>query len=330
MMAGGQTKGLKKKIGAWAKGKGTAYCEELQFGNSGAQPSCFGCANAVVLGKVRAALGLQECRTCFTGAAPISEVILRYFASLYIPIYELFGQSECTGPATVNKPGMWKIGSCGPTFEGEEMQIQPGDGEIIYRGRHIFMGYMKNAAATAKTIDPEGWLHSGDVGKIDDDGFLSITGRIKELIITAGGENIPPVLIEEQLKRAMNGVANAMVVGDRRKYLITLLTLKVEVDVQTGIPSTKLGRDALAAAKEIGSAATTVQEAASCPKFAAYFDAGLVTANKHATSRAQTIKKWALVEMDFSEPGGELTPTLKLKRPVVHKKYADVIEALYA
>ena len=138
------------------------------------------------------------------------------------------------------------------------------------------------------------------------------------------------MLIEEQLKLAMPAIANAMVVGDRRKYLITLLTLNVEVDVATGIPSTNLGRNALIVAKEIGSDATTVQQAASCPKFAAYFDAGLKTANTHATSRAQTVKKWALVETDFSEPGGELTPTLKLKRPIVAKKYADVIEALYA
>jgi long-chain-fatty-acid--CoA ligase ACSBG len=176
------------------------------------------------------------------------------------------------------------------------------------------------------------------VVKIDDDddpkvpkpsGFVTITGRIKELIITAGGENIPPVLIEEELKVAMPALSNAMVIGDKRKFLTVLLCLQVEI-VDEGVASNKLTGKALDTSKEIGSTATTTEEAAKDPNWQAYFDAGIKAANEKATSRAQKIGKYALLPTDFTEKGGELTPTLKLKRSVAAEKYSDVIEAMYA
>jgi len=175
--------------------------------------------------------------------------------------------------------------------------------------------------------------------KIDDDhdpkvpkpsGFISITGRIKELIITAGGENIPPVLIEEELKAAMPALSNAMVIGDKRKFLTVLLCLQVEIDIDEGVASNKLTGKALDTSKEIGSDATTTEEAAKDPKWQEYFKAGLKTANEKATSRAQNVGKYTLLPTDFTEKGGELTPTLKLKRSVAAEKYSDVIEAMYA
>ena len=191
---------------------------------------------------------------------------------------------------------------------------------------------------TKETIDSEGFLHSGDVVTIDDclqdgvpnTGFVSITGRIKELIITAGGENVPPVLIEEKMKEAMPALSNCMTIGDKRKFLTILFCLLVEIDEDTGIPSAKLTGEALETSKKIGSSATTTEEAKDCAQWKKYFDDGMAVANGLATSRAQKVGKWALLPSDFSEPGGELTPTLKLKRSVAADKYSDLIEALYA
>ena len=175
--------------------------------------------------------------------------------------------------------------------------------------------------------------------KIDEDhdpkvnkpsGFVSITGRIKELIITAGGENVPPVLIEDALKDAMPALSNAMVIGDKRKFLTVLLTLQADVDLESGVPTKKLTGHALETCKEIGSTATTTEEARDDPKWKAYIDAGVKKANSQATSRAQNVGKWALLTEDFSEAGGELTPTLKLKRSVAAEKHSAAIEKMYA
>lgn len=337
MEIGKQTTGLKKKIATWAKAKGLENAMSQQYGATAGAPSCFGCAHKIVLSKVQDALGLDQCRVAFTGAAPISADILRYFASLNIHIFELFGQSECTGPHTVNGPTAWKIGTCGRPIKGTQSKIEES-GEICYRGRHIFMGYMKMPEKTAETIDPEGWLHSGDVAKFDDcddseipspSGFMSITGRIKELIITAGGENVPPVLIEENFKTELPALSNCMAIGDQKKYLTILLCLKTTVDDE-GRPTNQLTGDALDAAAAIGSTATTVEEAAADPLFKEYFDGGMKRANALTTSRAQIVQKWALLPVDFNEKDGHLTPTLKLKRPVVASDYAQVIEQLYA
>ena len=212
-------------------------------------------------------------------------------------------------------------------------------GELCYRGRHIFAGYMNMAEQTRATIDAQGWLHSGDLCKIDDNhdpkvpppsGFITITGRIKELIITAGGENIPPVLIEEQIKAAMPALSNVMVIGDKRKFLTALFCLRVDVDADTGIPSNRLAGVALDTCREIGSQATTTDEARDDPLWKKYFDQGLEATNSHATSHAQRVGKYYLLSTDFSEKGGELTPTLKLKRGVAAEIHAAVIDAMYA
>lgn len=331
------SKGLKKKISMWAKKKSSKYWTSHQFGGNKRTPFLHGLSRKL-LGKVRLALGLDRCFACYVSAAPIEVKILEYFASIDIPILELFGQSECSGPHATNAPDAWMIGSVGRPLPGTDTKLDPNNGELIYSGRHIFAGYMKMEDKTQETVDQEGYLHSGDVVTIDENlqdgkpgtGFIHITGRIKELIITAGGENIPPVLIEEEMKAAMPAVSNCMVIGDKRKFLTMLVCLQVEIDTETGVPSNKLTGHALDTSKEIGSKATTTDEARDCEKWQKYINDGVAVANGKASSRAQKIGKWSLLSTDFTEPGGELTPTLKLKRSVAADKYSKEIEAMYA
>jgi long-chain-fatty-acid--CoA ligase ACSBG len=336
---GRNSTGIKKTLGTWAKNIGTEKSKLSQFGASGGAPFGYGCANSLILSKIREALGLDKTKACFTAAAPIAAETLWYFASLDIPVFEVFGQSECTGPHTVSAAKQWKIGTCGRPMEGTVSRIDPHNGELCYRGRHIFMGYMYMEKETSETIDDEGFLHSGDVAEFDSNdeanvpkpsGFMKITGRIKELIITAGGENIPPVLIENEMKAAMLAIANVMVIGDRRKFLSMLVSLKVEMDPETQLPTDRLAADALFVGHQIGSSATSYSKAKTDPVWADYINKGMKQANGKTTSNAQIVQKWRWLPQDFSEKEGELTPTLKLKRKVVIQKYSELIESIYA
>ncbi len=302
--------GLKKKIGAWARSQGLAGGYADQKGQP--RPMLFGLANKLVFTKVREQLGLDRSRIQITSAAPISKDTLEFFLSLGIPIMEVYGMSECTGPGTVSLPGNYVTGKVGPKLPGTELKIAK-DGEVLMRGRHVFKGYFKNPEATAEALDEDGWLHSGDIGEIDDRGFLQITDRKKDLIITAGGENIAPQVIEGQLK-AIPAVSQAVVVGDRRKHLSALFTLD----------ETKLD----AVISESGSSAKTMAEAADDPKVKAWLMKQVEGINEQL-ARVQTIKKIAILPADLSIDGGELTPTMKVKRKVVNSKYADIIEAFY-
>ncbi|KAL4141185.1 hypothetical protein PRNP1_014307 [Phytophthora ramorum] len=325
---GGAPEGLKKSLLTWAMVQGADNAEQSQYGATPGLSLSFWAADYLLLGKVRSALGLDECTTFMTGAAAISPDVIRYFSSLNIPLYELFGQSECSGPHSINTPDKWKIGTVGPEMEGTTTRIDPGTGEVQYTGRHIFMGYFKDEAATKAALDDDGWLHSGDVGELDEDGFLSITGRIKEIIITSGGENVPPVLIENALKTEIPALASVMVIGEKRKFLTFLCSLRVESDA-TGAPTDKLDKMVLAVAQEVGSDATSVQEAQVCDKFRKYIEDGMKRTNAKAASRAQQVQKFFIIPRDFSLDGNELTPTMKVKRPVVEKKYIEDIEKMY-
>eukprot|EP01100_Stratorugosa_tubuloviscum_P000476 TRINITY_DN1108_c0_g1_i1.p1 TRINITY_DN1108_c0_g1~~TRINITY_DN1108_c0_g1_i1.p1 ORF type:complete len:718 (+),score=352.30 TRINITY_DN1108_c0_g1_i1:42-2195(+) len=274
------------------------------------------------------AIGLDFTRILLTGAAPINQQTLMFFLTLDLPIYELFGMSECSGPHTISKSGFSKIGSCGPVLPGCEIKIIPETGELCMRGRNVFMGYLKNETSTKSTIDVEGWLHSGDQAKIDSDGYLYITGRIKELLITAGGENVAPIPIEEIIKQEIDAVSIAVVIGDRRKYLSCLLTLKSEPD-ELGLPTQKLSASAIQFAINAQSKATTIEEARICPNFLKEIALGIERTNKKAVSRAQLIRKWKILENEFSLKTGELTPTMKLKRFEVNRKYSKEIEEMY-
>jgi long-chain-fatty-acid--CoA ligase ACSBG len=336
----------------YAKLIGTKHCQQLQFNKrtttrndnsnnntneTNTLPCFYNCANKYIFSKIKQELGLDHCKGCFTAAAPISKDTIEFFASLDIPVYEVYGQSECTGPYTVSYAGIWKIGSCGRPMKGTDCKILPNTGELCYRGRHIFMGYMHMPDKTAETIDADGFLHSGDVAEFDGDndlsiqrpsGFMKITGRIKELLITAGGENIPPVLIENEVKGACVAVSNCMLIGDKRKYLTLLVSLKVTVDADA-LPTDILAPDALFIGKKIGSTATTYTEAKVDPLWKKCIDDAVKVANSKTTSNAQIIQKWTWLPTDFSEKGGELTPTLKLKRNVAYEKNIHLCEEMY-
>ena len=259
----------------------------------------------------------------FAAQAPITTDLLKYFGSLDINILELFGMSEVTGPTNMSTKEDFRVGKCGLQIPGTETKCAEGTSEVIFRGRHVMMGYMYNQEATDKTIDADGWLHSGDVGSIDEDGYLKITGRIKEILITAAGENVAPVLIEDEIKRQLDCVANAMVVGDQKKFLTVLLTLKTKPDAD-GLP---LGAELAKDAALCGCA--TIADAAASADYKKMIEDGLKKANANAISRAQNVQKFAILPVDFTQEGSELTPTMKLKRKVVLEKYADVVAGLY-
>ncbi|KAF0735436.1 hypothetical protein Ae201684_008123 [Aphanomyces euteiches] len=321
------TSGIKKNLIDWAKSVGTTKNKMAQFGNSGGTPCGYAIAQRLIFSKVRQALGFDRCQAMLSAAAPISLETVAFFSALDIPLYEIFGQSECTGPTAYAYTGAWKVGTVGRPMDGTQMRIVEGTQELIYQGRNTMMGYLKAEATTKETIDQDGWLHSGDCGKLDADNFCSITGRIKELIITAGGENIPPVLIEDAINEEIPLLSNVMVIGDRRKFLTAVFTLKVLVDAE-GNPSDQLDPSTLELLEELGSEAKTVHQARDCDKVKSYIDKNLKKANGRAASRAQHVQKWIILDKDFSIGGDELTATLKLKRRVVMAKYEAEIEAM--
>ncbi|XP_044161945.1 long-chain-fatty-acid--CoA ligase ACSBG2 isoform X1 [Bufo gargarizans] len=325
---------IRRKVASWAKGVGLETNLKRMNGVS-PQPVKYYMAKKMVFKKVRKALGLDRCTKCYTGAAPITKDTLEFFLSLNIPVYELYGMSESSGPHTISLPDAFRITSCGRVISGCKTKIyQPdgdGSGEILFWGRHVFMGYLNMEVKTKESIDEEGWLHSGDIGKHDDKGFLFITGRIKELIITAGGENIPPVPIEDAMKEHLPIISNVMVIGDKRKFLSMLLTLKCNVNFDTGEPEDELTTEAIEFCQKLGSKATKVSDIVGCKDKLVYaaIQESVNAVNEKSTSNAQKVQKWLLLDKDFSIAGGELGPTMKLKRPVVSKMYKDQIDNFY-
>lgn len=300
---------LQKAVGAFAKKVGLEHGQRLLQGKPG--HPLFPIVDKIIFSKVRKALGLDACRIQVTAAAPISEETLNYFLSVNLPLYELYGMSECAGPTTLSLPEAYKLGKVGRAIHGAELKIA-SDGEILIRGPHVFKGYLHDQGATNQAVDPQGYLHSGDVGEIDHEGYLQITGRKKNIIITAGGENIAPEMLENKLKTIL-GVEQVVVIGDHKKYLSCLFTLS---------------DTALAMATSVGSAAKNKKDLSKCPSFHTYLEKELEKVNKEV-ARVQTIKNFYILGKDFTEDGGELTPTMKIKRNIVLEKYSKEIHALY-
>jgi len=323
-------------ISSWAKGVGLAGNLAKQRGETG-RPFTWSLADRIVFSKVKAALGFDRCAHFLTGAAPIALETLYYFLSLNMPISEVYGMSETSGATTSDPLEKMKSGTCGAAKPGNEVVIQNpdagGNGEIVMRGRMIFMGYLFNEKATKDAIDDQGFLHSGDLGRLDPQGRLLITGRLKELLITAGGENVAPVPIEEKVKEELPLVSNCMLIGDRRKFLSLLITLKVDANPTTGVPTDRLSPAAVAYLVKTLNVAEgdvqTVSQVVKNPTIMKYIQEGINRVNTHTPSAAAMIKKWTILATDFSIAGDELGPTLKLKRQVVLKKYAQTIESLY-
>jgi long-subunit acyl-CoA synthetase (AMP-forming) len=302
---------LRKKIAAWARGVGLEAGYADQQGRS--RPLMYGLANKLVFSKVRQRLGLDRARIMVSSAAPISKDTLEFFLSLGMPIVEVYGMSECTGPTTYATWTHYRTGWVGTKIPGTDLKIAD-DGEICFRGPHVFKGYLKNEAATKEAIDAEGWLHSGDIGEIDKDGFLRITDRKKELLITAGGENVAPQAVEGQLK-SIPIVAQAVALGDRQRYIAALVTLDPE--------------QIAGFAAACGSPAKTPAEAAICATFKSALEKHVETANEKL-ARVQRVRKFAILPNELTIDGGELTPTMKLKRRVIAEKYATQIAELFA
>ncbi|KAJ1212725.1 hypothetical protein NDU88_000375 [Pleurodeles waltl] len=298
-------------------------------------PAGYSLADCLVLKKMKADLGLDRCIRPHVGSAPIQKEILDHFMGLNLPIMELYGLTECSGVHTACVPSDYRIASCGTTVTGCKTRIhmpdEDGNGEIFLGGRGIFMGYLNMVEKTKEALDEGGWLHTGDIGKIDQDGFLYITGRIKELVITAGGENIPPVPIENALKKEVPIISNAVLVGDKRKFLSMLITLKSCTDPNTLEPDDDLTPDAIQFCQQLGSSATRVSEVVRSKDPVIYkaIQEGFDRVNQRAVSNAQRVQKWAILEKDFSVDAGELGPTMKTKRPLILKKYEKVIDELY-
>jgi len=326
--------GVKKKLVDWCKARGLAAAVASQADGSGEMPSMMCLVDKILFSKVKTNLGLDRCRLCVTAAAPIAKETLMFLSSLGLNILEAYGMSESTGVATVSSPQWWRWGACGFPMKGGEVRIfndpsrdKPGEGEICYRGRHIMLGYMKGEEKTREAIDPQGWLHSGDVGYFDEYGLLHITGRIKELIIGAGGENIAPVPVEDEIKRLCPGLANVIMIGDKRKYNVVLVSLKSKPDFSNGEFTDELVGEALTVSPGVA----TVSAARADMTWQWYIQGGLKLYNegKICVSNAQKIQKFRILPTDLSVPGGELTPTMKLKRNVVSEKYAALIESMY-
>ncbi len=308
---GAEASPLKQRIGAWAKGVGLRGGYADQRGEK--RPWNYGLADRLVFSKVRQGLGLDRARVCVTSAAPIGLDTLEYFLSLGIPVLEIYGMSECSGPATFSYPDDYRTGAAGRALPGGEIAIAD-DGEILIRGPHVFQGYYRNEEATQATLDADGWLHSGDIGALDPDGFLRVTDRKKELLITAGGKNVAPQPLEARLK-GIRGIAQAVVVGDRKKYIASLLVVDEESLAKLTV--------------EIGSSASDADEATRCPRFLEHVQKGVDALNLEL-AQYESIKRFELLAEPLTVESAELTPTMKLKRRVIEERRAVAIGRLYS
>jgi long-chain acyl-CoA synthetase len=266
----------------------------------------------LVYSKVHTALGGQ-CVAAVSGGAPLGARLGHFFRGVGLTVYEGYGLTETSAPSTVNQPDAIKVGTVGRPLPSVGVRIA-NDGEVLISGPHLFRGYWQNEAATKEAIDADGWFHTGDLGELDADGFLKITGRKKEIIVTAGGKNVAPAVLEDRI-RAHALISQCMVVGDQQPFIACLVT----IDPEAFDPwKERAGKPASA----------TVADLVDDPALRAEVQGAVDEANK-AVSKAEAVKKFAILPKDFSEEGGEMTPSLKVKRHVVLKQYADDVAALY-
>ena len=266
----------------------------------------------LVYGKLRAALG-GKCELAISGGAPLGSRLGHFYRGIGVTIYEGYGLTETTAAFAVNTIGFQRVGSVGRPLPGNTVRIAE-DGEIQLRGPVVFDGYWRNEVATAESLD-DGWFRTGDLGSVDDDGYITISGRKKELLVTAGGKNVSPAGLEDQL-RAGALISQAVVVGDQKPFIGALITLDPDAFDRWKSSHGK-------------AADATAADLQTDPELVAEIDAAVADANK-SVSHAESIKKYRLLPHDFSEENGELTPTMKLKRNVITAAYADEIESIYA
>ncbi len=308
-----EAKGLKGWLASWAR-KTELRCfeEEVQTGRP---VNTLGrrIARKLVISKVKDALGLDQLALAVTGAAPISRGTLEFFAALGIVIYEVYGQSETTGIITSARHGAPRFGSVGKALQGVELRIAE-DGEILAKGPTCTRGYLHMPEQTEELFDAHGWLQTGDLGSMDDEGYVRITGRKKDIIVTAGGKNVAPAEMEAYINQ-IPGVGQVVVVGDKKPYLTALVTLDPEA------------LEALCA--DAGVPVRSLAEVARDERVLDYLMRRVEEDCNAKVARYQTVKKVRVLDVEFSIEGGELTPTMKSKRNVVVDKYQGEIESLY-
>jgi long-chain acyl-CoA synthetase len=307
---------FQQAVYAWSIGIGQRIADRVLQGLpvGPLDKALFRVARAVALDNVRKLIGIHRARFCVTGAAPISPDLVRWYLALGVPMIEVWGMTETAGAATYTPAARIRPGMIGVACPYNEVKTDPSTGELLVRGPNVFMGYLNQPEKTAETFDADGWLHTGDVGTVDADGYFRITDRMKDIIITAGGKNITPSEFENELKFSPY-VTDAVVVGDRRAYLTVIVMIDQEnVEKYAQDHDVPFGNyQSLTRAPEVQQLIWSEIERVN-RKFA----------------RVEQIKKFCLLETQLSAEDEELTPTMKLKRKLVEKKYADRIEAMYA
>ena len=288
-----------------------AYSRALENGKPGlplrARHAAF---DKLVYGKLRAALG-GSCAYAVSGGAPLGERLGHFFRGIGLPVLEGYGLTETTAALTVNLPDAQKVGTVGRPIAGTGVRVAE-DGELMFRGGQVFAGYWNNETATKEVLESDGWFHTGDVGEIDDEGFVRITGRKKEILVTAGGKNVAPALLEDRI-RAHHLVSQCMVVGDGQPFIAALVTIDPDSFPTWAEANGKPGR---------------IADLTDDPDLRASIAAAIEDANR-AVSQAESIRKFAILPVDWTEEGGQLTPSLKLKRNVVMRDFRADVEALY-
>ncbi len=264
----------------------------------------------LVYGKLRNALG-GSCTYAISGGAPLGERLGHFYRGIGLTVLEGYGLTETTAAVTVNLPEAHKVGTVGRPIPGTSVRVAD-DGELLFRGGQVFAGYWGNEDATAEVLESDGWFHSGDVGEVDDEGFVRITGRKKEILVTAGGKNVAPAVLEDRI-RAHALVSQCMVVGDNQPFIAALVTIDPEAFPAWAEAHGKTGK---------------IADLTEDPDLRAEVEAAIEDANS-AVSKAEAIRKFAILPEDWTEEGGQLTPSLKLKRQVVMRESRDDIEALY-
>jgi long-chain acyl-CoA synthetase len=292
----------RKQATEWALGVGLKKVRAEQAGEEVPEELAqeYAKADELVLSKIRSRLGLDQIESVNVGAAPTPREVIEFFHAIGVPLAELWGMSETTGFGACNPPDKIKIGTVGPAGPGAEIKLAD-DGEVLMRGPMVTSGYRNQPEKTREAIDDEGWLHTGDVGEFDEDGYLTIVDRKKELIIGAAGKNMSPANIEAKVKASSPLIGQVIAIGDGKPYNVALITL--DPDVKPAYP------DPDAAQAEV--------------------QRGVDAANEHL-ARVEQIKKFKVLTDEWQPGGDELTPTMKLKRKPIHEKYADEIDALYA
>ncbi|MEX0952970.1 MAG: long-chain fatty acid--CoA ligase [Nitriliruptoraceae bacterium] len=270
-------------------------------------------ADRAVFRRIRDGLGLDELRYAISGAAPISAELLTFFRAIGIEILEVYGMTETTAVITANVPGDARIGTVGPVLPGVELQLAD-DGEILTRGPNVTPGYLGDDEATRAAIDEDGWLHTGDLGTMDDDGYVSIVGRKKELIITAGGKNVSPANIEGAVKHRSPVIGQVCAVGDGRSHIAALVVLDADL-----LPGWCAAHDL---------EFTSIAELAEHPDVVAEVQRAVDEGNERL-SRVEQVRRFAILSDEWTAESEELTPSLKLRRDVIHRRHADVIDGLY-